>query len=826
MRSLRYVIAGLGTSFFASVLLASVVLAQEVDQSAAQSANATRSINQSTVIPAPEPTFGGSIDKNASTSKAWWPPRIVPPQGAPDIFLVIVDDAGFASWSTFGGLIPTPVQDDLATQGLRYTNFHTTALCSPTRAALITGRNHHSVGFGVISELSTGYPGYDSIIGRDTATVSRILQANGYATAWFGKEHNTPPWEATLNGPFDHWPVGYGFDYFYGFIGGEANQWAPSLFENTTPVYPSIGHPGYNFNVDMADKAVSWLKRVDAVDPNKRVFLYYSPGAAHAPHQPTKDWINKFKGKFDGGWNAYREMAFERQKKLGVIPADAKLTPWPDFLPKWETLSPDQKKLYTREMEVYAAFLAETDYEIGRVIQAFKDTHRWDNTLTIIIDGDNGASAEGGPDGTFNEFAALNGIRLSLPQQLKYYDKWGGPDTQAHYAIGWAWATDTPFRWTKQVASFFGGTRNGVVITWPKRITDRGGIRNQFHHVIDITPTILDAVGIVQPDMVDGVKQRPIEGVSMLYTFDKANANAPSTHHTQYFEMFGARALYHDGWIASIPLSCYPWEETCSNATKTPANRTDWQLYDVSNDWTQYTDVAAKYPDKVKELSTLFDQEASKYNVYPMSEDKFARAIMPRPSTAGGRNQFVYTSRLVGVSPANAPNILNKSWAILAKIGIPSGGAKGMIVGMGGEFGGYGLLLINNHVTFIYNLLGLQTTKWEDPATLKSGDHALQFGFKYDGGGIAKGGTGTLSVDGKTVARKHIDATVPFSYPIDDGFSVTSASATPLSHDYSVPFDFSGTLTSVTITLFPETLTPQERLKLEEGLGRDWLTVE
>ena len=489
------------------------------------SPSATTSINGEQLPPPPQ-KFGGKIERNAAQSKPYWPARVVPPKGAPNILLIMTDDTGFGAPSTFGGVVPTPNLDRIARDGLRYTNFHSTALCSPTRAALITGRNHHSVGFGVVAEQATGYPGYDSIITRDKATIGRILKDNGYRTSWFGKDHNTPEFQASQDGPFDQWPIGMGFEYFYGFVGGDANQWQPNLFRNTTAIYPYVGKPGWNLITAQADDAISYIKRIDALAPEQPFFLYYVPGATHAPHHATPEWIKKISDLhlFDKGWNALRDQIFENQKKLGVIPQGAKLTPWPhDLLKNWDELSADEKKLFIKQVEVYAAYLAYDDNEIGRVIQAVEDLGKLDNTLIIYISGDNGSSAEGTLTGTPNEVASLQGIELPVEAQLKYfYDLWGSDQTYNHMAVPWTWAFDTPFSWTKQIASHFGGTRQGVAISWPKVIKDKGGIRNQFHHVIDIVPTLLDATGIKAPKVVDGVKQKPIEGVSMLYTFDKA----------------------------------------------------------------------------------------------------------------------------------------------------------------------------------------------------------------------------------------------------------------------------------------------------------------
>ena len=564
----------------------------------------TRDVSQSMVIPAPEPTFGGVIDKDSYKSTAWWAPAIAPKKGSPNILLILIDDEGFAANSSFGGLIPTPVSDQLAKQGLRYTNFHTTSLCSPTRAALITGRNDGAVGFEQIAEVATGFPGYNGTIGKENATVARLLQANGYATAWFGKDHNVPLWEATPAGPKDQWPIGMGFDYFYGFLGGDMDQWHPTIWENENELFPDVGHPGYNFNIDMADKAIAWLKQINDLKPQQPVLMYYCPGATHAPHQPTPAWIAKMKGKFNMGWEQYRELAFKRMQAMGTIPKAATLTPWPDAkakdnvdmgyagitLPRWNSLTPYQKQGFEHQMEVYAAYLAETDYEIGRVIQAFKDTGRYNNTLIILIHGDNGASAEGTLNGTPSEMMSFNGIYPTIDQFWpKFGPLWGSQYTDPHYAVQWAWALDTPFKWTKQVASYFGGTRNGMIVVWPGHIKDLGGIRAQFHHVIDVEPTLLEAAGITQPDMVDGVKQTPIEGVSFAYTFDKNNANAPSTHHTQYFEMFGAPAIYNDGWVAAADPHAIPWLALTNKPIENIWETTKWHLYHVTadDDWTE-----------------------------------------------------------------------------------------------------------------------------------------------------------------------------------------------------------------------------------------------
>jgi arylsulfatase A-like enzyme len=525
------------------------------------SPTATLNIPGDQLPPPPQP-FGGSIELNATQSQPYWPMRVVPPQGAPNILLILTDDVGFAAPSTFGGVIPTPTLDRIAADGLRYTNFHTTSLCSPTRAALITGRNHHSAGFGVVSEQSTGFPGYNSVISKDIATIGRILRDNGYRTSWYGKNHNTPTYQASQAGPFDQWPTGMGFEHFYGFVGGDASQWQPNLFNNTTAIYPYVGKPEWNLTTAMADDAIHWMNQLNAIDSSMPFFLYYCPGGTHAPHHPTPEWIKKISDLhlFDKGWNAPRDQIFENQKALGVIPPDAELTPWPhDLLKNWGELSDDEKKLFIRQADVYAAYLAYTDHEIGRVVQAVEDIGKLDNTLIIYISGDNGASAEGQPNGTPSELMAFNGVELLVAEQMKFYDVWGTQYAYNHMAVPWAWAFDTPYKWTKQIPSFFGGTRQGMAISWPAKIKDKGGVRWQFHHVIDIVPTLLEVTGIPAPVSVDGIGQKPIEGASMAYTFERADADAPSTHKTQYFEMIGVQGLYNDGWM----LSAVPTRPPC-----------------------------------------------------------------------------------------------------------------------------------------------------------------------------------------------------------------------------------------------------------------------
>jgi arylsulfatase A-like enzyme len=777
-------------------------------------------------LPPPPMKFGGVIKESATDSTPWWPPRVVPPKGAPNVLLIMTDDQGYGVSGTFGGVISTPALDRIAKAGLRYTQFHSTALCSPTRAALITGRNHHSVGFGVISELSTGYPGYDSIIGPENATIGRILADNGYATSWFGKNHNTPGFQYSVSGPFDQWPSGMGFQYFYGFMGGETDQWQPYLFRDHTQIFPWIGKPGYNLTTDMADEAITHMRNLNAAAPDQPFFVYYVPGGSHSPHQPTKEWIEKFKGKFDMGWEKMREQIFANQKRLGVIPANAKLTPWPAELPKWETLSFLQKKLYARQAEVFAAYTAYTDYEIGRVIQAVADMGKLDNTLIIYICGDNGTSPEGTLSGTYNQYTAYNGI-LDVPEplQLLHLEDWGSSATYPHMAVAWSWAFDSPFKWTKQVASHFGGTRQGLAISWSGHIKDAGGIRSQFHHVIDIVPTILEATGIKAPEQVDGIKQKPIEGVSMAYTFDAANASAPSTRKTQYFELIANRGIYHEGWYANTTPPVAPW---VLNAKYPEVSDYRWELYNLTEDYSQADDLAAKNPDKLKELQTLFAQEAAKYDVLPLDNSQFQRAIAPRPSAVAGQTVFNYFGENAGIPLGNAPSILNKSFTITADIEVSPGGSEGMIVTAGGRFGGFGLFLLKGKPVFVYNLLDLKRTRWEGGVggadwlgkSLKPGKHTIEFDFTYDGPGIAKGGSGVLKVDGRVLATAKLEHTIPFLLPADETFDVGVDTRTPVDSSYKLPFRFTGTIDKLTFKLGPEQLTPTDQKAAAEAVRK------
>jgi arylsulfatase A-like enzyme len=788
-------------------------------------------------LPPPDPKFGGVIREDALQSKPWWAPRVMPPKGAPNVLLIITDDAGFGVPGTFGGVIPTPAMDRIASEGLRYNRMFSTALCSPTRAALITGRNHHSAGFGVISEQSTGFPGYNSIIDRDKVTIGRILLENGYATSWFGKNHNTPAFAASQVGPFDQWPIGMGFEYFYGFVGGDSNQWQPNLFRNTTQIFPFEGKPAGTWNLvaAMADDAIDYMTRMHQIQPDKPIFIKYAPGATHAPHHPTKEWVDKIsKAKlFDEGYNKVRERIFENQKRLGVIPKDTKLSPWPkDVLKEWDQLTADEKKLFIRQAEVFAAYVAYSDHEIGRVIQAFDDLGKLDNTLIIYINGDNGTSAEGGPLGTPNEVAFFNGLNeLPIDVQMKFYDVWGTDQTYAHMSAGWSWAFDTPFSWFKQNASQLGGINQNMVVSWPARIKDKGGLREQFVHVVDVVPTILEAAGIRAPEIVDGIKQKPIEGTSFAYTFDTKNAKAPSLHRTQYFEMFGQWALYHDGWFLSTKVNRAPWD-AFGPANTDPLNNQVLELFDLNKDFSQSESVAAKYPEKVKEMKQMFIAEAKKYQVFPLDASVAARMVAPRPNITAGRREFVYTRPMVGLPQGDSPVLLNTSYTITADIEVPQGGAEGMILTSGGRFAGYGFYLLKGKPVFLWNMVDLERLKWEAPEALPPGRHTLEFDFKYDGAGsgtlarndfsgVGQPGTGTLKVNGEEVATKRMEKTLPMILQWDESFDIGSDTLTGVNDaDYKPPFAFNGTLNKVTIRLEPAKMSLEEQRAVQDKKGR------
>jgi arylsulfatase len=821
----------------ATVLTAVAVLALTAAPASAQQITGVPGSPSATVtidgkqIPPPPIKFGGVIKESALDSKQWWPPRVVPPKGAPNILLIMTDDQGYGVSGTFGGVIPTPALDRIAKAGVRYTQFHSTALCSPTRAALITGRNHHSVGSGVIGELSTGYPGYDSVISPEKASIGTILRDNGFSTSWFGKNHNTPTYQYSAAGPFDQWPSGLGFQYFYGFMGGETDQWTPYLFRDHSQIFPFVGRKDYNLTTDLADEAIKHMRDLNAAAPEKPFFVYYVPGGTHSPHQPKAEWVEKFRGKFSMGYEKLREVIFANQKRLGVIPPETQLTPWPAEIPRWDSLSFAYKKLFERQAEVFAGYAAYTDHEIGRVIQQVQDMGKLDNTIIIYICGDNGTSPEGTLYGAYNQLTAYNGI-LKEPEALEllHYENWGTDKTYPHMAVGWTWAFNTPFKWTKQVASHFGGTRQGLAISWPGHIKDVGAIRSQFHHIIDIVPTILEVTGIKAPETVNGIAQKPIEGVSMAYTFDSANAKAPSKRTTQYFEMAANRAIYHDGWMANTTPFAPPWD-LATGKLPSVLDGYKWELYHITEDYSQNNDLAAKMPDKLKELQALFRTEAEKYNVFPLDNTAFSRLLTPRPSAVAGRTVFTYTGENAGIPIGNAPEIMNKDYTITAEITVPEGGAEGMIVTLGGRFGGYALYLDKGKPVFVYNLLDLERFRWEGGIgefigedffgrALKPGKHKLVFDFKYDGPGPGKGGTGVFTVDGRELAAKKVAHTIPLMMTIDETFDIGSDTRTSVDDSYAPPFRFTGRIDKLTFKLGPSQLAEEDQRKMQEALAR------
>ncbi len=768
-----------------------------VGESLAQDQKATETPTTGNVLPVPPSPFKGTINLRAKESISDFPQPVQAPQGAPNILLVLLDDVGFGATSTYGGPCNTPTFTKLADKGLKYNQFHTTALCSPTRAALITGRNHHSVHTGVITEAATGFPGYDSLMLKDTATVAEVLKQNGYGTAWFGKNHNVPDWQTSQAGPFDLWPTGLGFDHFYGFIGGDTSQWRPAVTEGTKPIEPYLGNPDYNFDYDMADQAIKWIGMQKAVAPDKPFFCYYAPGATHAPHHPKQEWVDKYKGKFDQGWDKVRDETFARQKKLGVIPANTKLNPLAPGIQAWDACSPEEKLVYARFMEVYAGYLEQTDFNVGRVIKTIDDLGQLDNTLVIFIAGDNGASAEGSLQGLLNEMTFFNGVKEDLKQVLARVDEIGTWKTYNHFPVGWAHAMCTPFQWTKQIASHFGGTRNGMVISWPKGIAAKGELRSQFHHCIDIVPTIFEVTGVTAPSSVNGVTQKPIEGVSMAYTF--ADANATSRRTKQYFELLSNRAIYSDGWVACTTPVGAPWDS--AGATVDEITGYKWELYDTNKDFSQADNLAAKMPDKLKDLQLLFYTEAARYNVLPIDNSKTARldpAI--RPSLTRGRNSFTFKEGMTRIPEGASPDIKNKSWSITADVDVKAD-TSGMIITAGGLFGGWGLYLDKGKPVFHYNFVDVAHYNVGGKNALTPGKHTIKMEFAYDGGGIGKGGTATLLVDGKEVAEGRVERTIPIRVALDETLDIGEDCGTPVNLTYDVPFKFDGKIEKVVVEL-------------------------
>ena len=739
-------------------------------------------------LPIPDRPRVGLVTYDAKDPDTRYPPiePVRPPEGAPNVLVILLDDVGFGASSTFGGPCETPNFDKLANGGLRYNRFHTTALCAPTRAALLTGRNHHSVGMGGITEIATSAPGNNSLRPNNKAPLPETLKLNGYSTAQFGKCHEVPVWQSSPMGPFDMWPTGSGFEHFYGFIGGEDNQWHPSLYEGTTAVEPpKTPEEGYHLTEDLSDRAVTWVRTQKALMPDKPFFMYFAPGATHAPHHVPKDWIDRYEGRFAHGWDAQREITLERQKELGVVPPDAELTRRHEEIPAWDDMPAELKPILERQMEIYAGFLSHTDHHIGRLIDAVEELGIMDDTLIYLIVGDNGASAEGTLNGTFNEMINFNAMAaLETPAFMaERLEQFGGPESYNHYAVGWAWAMDTPFQWTKQVASHWGGTRNGTVVHWPKGINAKGELRSQFSHVIDVAPTILEAAGIPEPATVNGVTQSPMEGTSMLYSFD--DAAAPERHDLQYFEMFGNRGIYFRGWSA-VTKHRTPWE---LGAVELPAFDDDvWELYDGSVDYSQAHDLAADMPDKLHELQRLWLIEATRYNVLPI-DDRTGERLNPdlsgRPQLVTGDTQIFYTG-MTGLSENSVLSIKNKSFSVTAEVVVPDDGADGTLIAQGGAIGGWSLYAKDGRVKFAYNLLGIQTFTTEASRPLPPGEHQVRVEFAYDGGGFAKGGDVSLYYDGDQVGEGRVDATQPLFFSADEGLDIGRETGTAVAAECDV----------------------------------------
>lgn len=722
------------------------------------------------------------------------------PKNAPNVVIVLIDDIGFGGPSTFGGPINTPTLDRLAKSGLRFNNFHTTALCSPTRMALKCGRNHHTANTGSIMESSTGFPGNTGQVPNSVAPLAEMLRLNGYSTGAFGKWHETAAWETSVSGPFDRWPTRQGFDKFYGFIGGETDQWFPLIYDGVTRVTPPETE-GYHFTVDMTDQAIGWMKAQQSMTPDKPFFMYYATGAVHAPHHVPKKWADKYRGKYDKGWDKVRDESIARQKEMGVIPANTKLAPKPEDIKDWDALSDDERRLFARQAEVFSGFLEQTDHEVGRLTDALQDIGEMDNTLFIYIAGDNGTSAEGGFVGMFNEMTYFNNVTEKVEDLLPLIDKWGGPETFPHMAAGWAVAFDSPFSWTKQVASDFGGTRNGMIIHWPNGIKEKGGLRSQFGHVIDIAPTILEAAGLPEPKSVNGTPQTPIEGTSLLYTFD--DADAKERHTTQYFEMFGNRAIYHEGWLART-LHRAPWQ-----TTDMPPLETDvWDLYDVSKDFSLTNNLAKQHPEKLAKLQALFMSEAEKYNALPIDDRVIARmnpTIAGRPEILGDRTSLTLYDGMDGMLENTFMNVKNRSKTITAELEIPEGGADGVILTQGGRFGGWCLYMKDGKPVYTYNFLGLERYTVAAPNAVPAGDATVVLDFAYEGKkkeDIGKGGNVTLSVNGKTVAEGRVEKTQPLIFSADETADVGLDNQTPVAEDIGVGREetrFTGSIKKITL---------------------------
>ncbi len=751
-----------------------------------------------TTLPITEPTYPHStiLDaRNATPPPAF---RVKAPKNAPNVLIVLIDDMGFGQSSAFGGPVHMPTAERIATNGLRYNDFHTTALCSPTRAALLTGRNHHMCNMGSITETATAFPGQTGKRPNSVAPLAEMLRLNGYATGAFGKSHETAVWEVSPSGPTDRWPTRSGFDKFYGFIGGEANQWAPTVYDGLNQIeIPK--DPNYHLIPDMTKQAINWMQYVKSLTPEKPFFIYFAPGGTHAPHHVPAEWITKYKGKFDQGWDKVREETLARQKQLGVVPQDTTLAPKPEAIKDWDKLTPDEKKLFAHQMEVFAGYGEFTDHNAGKLIEAIEKTGQLDNTLIFYIIGDNGASAEGGFNGLFNEMSYFNGAPESVEDILKHYNELGGPNSYGHYAAGWAVAGDTPYTWTKQVASDYGGTKNGIAIHWPKGISGKGELRSQFHHVIDIAPTILEAAGLPEPKVVNSTAQTPIEGTSMLYSFN--DAKAASHHTTQYFEIFGNRSIYNNGWLAGT-VHRAPWEMK----SRAPFADDKWSLYDTTKDHSLKENLSEKMPDKLKEMQSIFLKEAVKYSVLPLDDRLFERLnakLVGRPDLMAGRTSLTLHEGMTGMSENVFIDVKNRSFSITADTLIPDGGASGALLAQAGKFGGWSFYLKDGKPMYTYNWLGAKQNTIAAAKPVAAGPATIRFDFAYDGGGAGKGGTGTITVNGEQVAQGRIDQTQAFMFSADEGADVGCDLGTAVVESYQVPFKFTGTINSVTVAMKP-----------------------
>ncbi|MFJ4108776.1 arylsulfatase [Oerskovia enterophila] len=749
----------------------------------------------------------GHVDRTVGGSDpVEWPEEVSAPSGAPNVLVVMTDDVGFGASEVFGGPIPTPTYTRLAEQGLRYNRFHTTALCSPSRAALITGRNHHVASTGIIMEFSTPFPGYHSIVSRSVGTIGEILTQNGYGTAWFGKNHNVPDWLTTPAGPFTLWPTGLGFEYFYGFLGADAHQFRPAVFEGTKPVDPYLGREDdYHLDADLADHAVTWIRTQKAVDPEKPFFAYYTPGTAHAPHHAPQEWIDRFRGQFDHGWDEQRVRTFEQQKRLGVIPADAVLNPTPEHYRRWDDLSDDMKRVCARQMECYAAALAHCDHQIGRVVDAIDELGELDNTLIIYIQGDNGSSAEDPTGhGLTSEIGVLaNGLVDDEAFMVDNIDEFGGRWFQNLFSHGWAHAMNSPYQWDKKIASHLGGSRTSMVVSWPARIGDEGGLRSQFTHITDIVPTILEAAGIPMPAVINGFEQVPLNGTSLVPAFD--DEGAPETHTTQYFEVIANQGVYHEGWMANTAPKRLPWVGM-GESTADPFDEYEWELYNLDEDFTQSRNLAHDHPDKLDELRQVFLDEARKNQVLPL-DDRYIERLRPenRPRHGAGRTFYTYYPGTSRITEGLAPNMKNTSYRITARISVPDGGAEGMLMTQGGWFGGNALYLLDGRPTFSYARSHYPEHKYtvSGADALVPGDHEVVLDFGYDGGDPGSGGMAVLTVDGTEVARGRVDQTIPVRISADETLDIGEDSGTPVVRDYDVPFRFTGELHKVTVDTAP-----------------------